>query len=94
MSVYFVVYQNVTDPERYGEYFNAVVPLIDQCGGRLIAQGTPDVMEGAILGQRVVILEWNSRQDFLSFWHSDEYTEVKKLRQGAADWQAAIVEGV
>lgn len=94
MAVYFVVYQNITDPQQYGQYFNAVVPLIVQCGGRLMVQGTPEAMEGTMPWQRVVVLEWQSRQAFLSFWHSDEYAAIKKLRQGVADWQAAIVEGV
>lgn len=94
MAAYFVVYQNVTHPEQYKEYFSAVVPVIDRCGGRLIAQGTPEAVEGTMPWQRVVVLEWRSRQKFLDFWHSNEYAEIKKLRQGAADWQAAIIEGV
>lgn len=94
MAAYFVVYQNVTDLQQYGEYFKAVVPLIDQCGGRLIAQGSPEAMEGEMPWQRIVVLEWRSRQEFLHFWQSDEYAEIKQLRQGAAEWQAAIVESV
>lgn len=94
MAVYFVVYQNVSEPQQYGEYFSAVVPLIAQFGGRLIAKGAPEVIEGTMPWERVVVLEWRSHQDFLNFWQSDDYAEVKKLRQGAAEWQAAIVAGV
>ncbi len=94
MSAYFLVYQNVTDSERYEQYLNAVIPVIERRGGRFIAQGAPEAVEGMMLWQRVVLLEWSSGKDFLNFWHSDEYTEIKKLRQGAAEWQAALVEGI
>lgn len=94
MTAYFVVYQNVINPKQYEEYFAAVVPLIDQHGGRLLTAGTPEVVEGTMPWQRVVVLEWRSRQAFFDFWHSAEYAEIKKLRQGAADWQAAIVESI
>jgi uncharacterized protein (DUF1330 family) len=94
MAAYFIVYQNVTDPERYQEYFTAVAPLIQQHGGRLLAQGTPEVMEGTLPWQRAVLLEWRSQQDFLNFWHSQDYTEIRKLREGATNWQAAIVSDI
>jgi len=91
MANYLIIYQNVANSERYQEYFTAVAPLIQRHGGRLLAQGTPEVIEGTLLWQRVVLLEWSSQQDFLNFWHSEEYAEIKKLRQGATEWQAAIV---
>jgi uncharacterized protein (DUF1330 family) len=28
------------------------------------------------------------------FWHSGEYTEIKKLREGAAVIKAIIIEGI
>lgn len=91
MAAYFIVYQNVTDPKQYQKYFTAVAPLIEQYGGQLLAQGTPEVMEGAMPWERVVLLEWRSQQDFFDFWHSEEYAEIRKLREGATEWQAAII---
>jgi pimeloyl-ACP methyl ester carboxylesterase/uncharacterized protein (DUF1330 family) len=94
MTAYFVVYQSISDPERYEQYLNAVMPEIEHRGGRFIARGTPEVLEGPLPWSQAVVLEWRSRQDFLDFWHSDEYAAIEPLREGAADWQAAIVEGV
>ena len=94
MVAYFIVYQNVTDPKQYQAYFIAVAPLIQRHGGRLLGQGTPEVMEGTMPWERVVLLEWRSQQDFLNFWHSEEYAEIRKLREGATEWQAAIVKGI
>ncbi len=94
MTAYFIVYQNVTDLDQYTQYLNAVVPVIERRSGRFIAQGTPEVMEGTLPWQRSVVLEWQSHQDFLDFWESEEYAEIKKLREGAAEWQAVVVEGI
>jgi uncharacterized protein (DUF1330 family) len=94
MATYFIVYQNVTNPERYQEYFTAVAPLIQRHGGRLLAQGMPEVMEGTMPWERAVLLEWRSQQDFFNFWHSQEYVEIRRLREGATEWQAALVPAI
>ncbi|RCJ17768.1 hypothetical protein A6770_33660 [Nostoc minutum NIES-26] len=94
MPVCFVVYLNITDPVRFAEYFQTVMPVIQRRGGRLIAQGIPEVIEGTMTWKQAVVFEWSSREDFLSYWHSDEYAEIKQLRKGTVEFQAAIVEGV
>lgn len=76
------------------KYFQAVMPLINQRGGQLIAQGTPETVEGSATGQQVAVFEWPSRQVFLDYWHSNEYAEIKKLREDAADFRGEIIEGV
>jgi uncharacterized protein (DUF1330 family) len=97
MAVYFVVSLKIADADRFMDYFQAVMPLIEQRGGRLIAQGTPEAIEGyttAQLSSQSAVFEWASRQDFLDYWHSKEYAEIKKLREGAVQFQGVIVEGV
>ncbi|MCU0532767.1 MAG: DUF1330 domain-containing protein [Hydrococcus sp. Prado102] len=94
MSAYFVVYLNVTEPDRFAEYFQVVMPVIKRRGGRLIAQGTPEVIEGTLSFKQAVLFEWRSRQDLLEYWHSDEYAQIKKLREGAAEFQAVVIESI
>lgn len=94
MTTYFVVYLNVTDPDRFMQYFQVVMPVIERRGGRLVAQGIPKAIEGSLLFKQAVVFEWRSRQDFLDYWHSDEYAEIKQLREGAAEFQAVVIEGV
>ena len=93
MSAYFVVCLNVTDPDQFTKYFQVVMPVIERRGGRLIAQGTPEVIEGTLLFEQAVVFEWPSRQDFLNYWHSEEYAEIKMLREGAAEFEAVLIEG-
>jgi uncharacterized protein (DUF1330 family) len=94
MSAYFVVRLNVIDPEGFTKYFHRVMPLIESRGGRLIAQGTPEAIEGTSRSQQAVVFEWPSRQDFLDYWHSEEYAEIKLLREGAAEFEAVLIAGV
>lgn len=94
MAVYFVVSLKITDADRFMEYFQAVMPLLKQRGGRLIAQGTPEVLEGSATGSQSAVFEWASRQAFLDHWHSDEYAEITKLREGAVEFQGVLDEGV
>jgi len=94
MAVYFVVSLNITDADRFMEYFQAVMPLIAKRGGRLIAQGTPEAIEGNTTGSQSAVFEWPSRQAFLDYWQSKEYAEIRKLREGAVEFQGVIVEGV
>jgi uncharacterized protein (DUF1330 family) len=51
-------------------------------GGRLIAKGSPDVVEGTFPWERVVVFEWPSRKDAHDFRNTDEDKEIKQLRVG------------
>ena len=40
----------------------------------------------------VVISEWSSKEAAENFWNSNEYQEVKKLREGIADCYVLVIE--
>jgi uncharacterized protein (DUF1330 family) len=52
------------------------------------------VLEGQFPLERVLVFEWPTRQAASDFWHSEEYADIKRLREGAAVIQALIIEGV
>ena len=95
MAYYLMIEADVTDPERYALYRQAVTPLIERCGGRfLVRGGEVEVFEGEYNGRRRVVIEFESQQAARAFWHSPEYAEVKKLREGAGVGVVIGVEGV
>ncbi len=94
MAAYLIVYETITDPSRFLQYVKTVDPLINRRGGRLVASGPPDVVEGEFPLERALVFEWPNRKAATDFWHSEEYTEMKKLREGAAVIQAIILEGI
>ncbi len=94
MPAYLIVYETITDSSKFLRYIKTVDPVIIRRGGRLLASGPPDVVEGEFPLERALVFEWPTRQAASDFWHSEEYTEIKKLRQGAAEIQAIIIDGI
>lgn len=70
--------------ERYEEYGEAVGPLLEKVGGRMVFLGQP---AAALLGEGawdlVVLVEYPTRQAFLDMIGSDEYQAIAHLRTEA-----------
>jgi uncharacterized protein (DUF1330 family) len=94
MPAYLIVYYNVTNSEQFNKYLKAVEPLMHSRGGRMIAKGTPDAVDGPFPWEHAVVFEWPSRKDALDFRNSDEYKEIKQLREGASEFQGIVLEGM
>jgi uncharacterized protein (DUF1330 family) len=92
----YVIYQGeVLDPERYDEYKAKGAASIFAAGGRyLVRGGDVEVLEGEAPAGRTVVLEFSSKQAALDWYRSDEYTEIRKIREGAARARMYVVEGV
>ena len=63
-------------------------------GGRMIAEGPFDVVDGPFPWEHAVVFEWPSRKDALDFRNSDEYKVIKQLREGVSEFQGIILEGI
>ena len=95
MPAYLVVQINVTDPEKFARYREAVPGVVAASGGRYLARGgAVEVLEGSHDGRRLVLFEFDSMEAIRRFWHSREYAEVKTLRENAADIDVWAVPGV
>ncbi len=93
---YMIVLGAFTDFERFmATYQVAVGPLITQFGGDYLLVGSDlKMLEGNFPeGGGSVISKWPNRTAALSFWHSPEYAEVKKLREGTGSFQVVLVDG-
>lgn len=72
--------------ERYGEYGEAVAPLLEKAGGRIVWGGAPaKPLIGSEGWDMVVLVEYPSRQAFLDMTSSPEYLEIAHLRTEALD---------
>jgi uncharacterized protein (DUF1330 family) len=76
-------------------YGKAAADLVKQFGGRYVFRGTgaAALLEGT-WGEAAAVLisEWPDMKALQRFWTSDEYAEVKRLREGLADVQVLAVE--
>jgi uncharacterized protein (DUF1330 family) len=92
----YVVYQGeVLDPERYDEYKTKGAASILAAGGRyLVRGGDVEVLEGEAPAGRTVVLQFPTMQAAIDWYHGDEYTEIRKIREGAARARMYVVDGV
>jgi uncharacterized protein (DUF1330 family) len=94
MPAYLIARVHLTDWNRYREYTKATPAAIERFGGRFIVRGGEVVtLEGPEETGRIVVIEFPSLDQAKAFFSSEEYTKVKKLREGAATGQFIAIEG-
>jgi len=94
MAALLVIQATVLHKEQYRKYQAAVQPLIEASGARLKASGVGlEVLEGTHDGRRLIVFEFDSMEAIRGFWRSPEYTQVKRLREGAAKIDVWAVPG-
>lgn len=95
MSVYVIYQAEVTDPVRYEEYKVQAAETISRAAGRYLVRGGDfEVLEGDPPAGRTVVLEFPTRQAALDWYRGDEYTSIRKIREGAAQARMYVVDGV
>jgi uncharacterized protein (DUF1330 family) len=92
----YVIYQGeITDPERYEEYQARAAANITASGSRyLVRGGDVEVLEGDPPAGRTVVLEFPTMQAAVEWYRSEDYTAIRKLREGAARARLYVVDGV
>ncbi len=95
MPAYMVVQATVTNPEQFTEYAERMPALIEKFGGTYrVLGGEVETLEGDWGHQALVISEWPSMDQARAMWHSDEYAELKKVREGAVDVTVLLADGL
>ena len=85
MAAYVIYQGEVTDPAHYEVYKEQAAASIAAAGGRYVVRGGEiEVLEGDAPAGRTVVLEFPTRRAALDWYRGDRYTEVRKLREGAA----------
>lgn len=92
---YIVARVDVHDWDAYREYMKHTPRVIKQYGGRMIARGAETItLEGEEEKLRMVIIEFESIEAAKGFYHSEEYKDTKKLREGGATAQFVAIDGL
>jgi uncharacterized protein (DUF1330 family) len=94
MPGYVIVEIDVLDPAGYEEYKNQAGATVVAYGGKYIVRGgATETLEGDWKPKRLVVLEFESVQRAKDWWNSQEYRELKKMRQRTAHAKMIVVEG-
>lgn len=95
MKALCIVYEIVDDEEAFERYRQAVMATLEPFGARFLVRGGDfTVLEGEMPYERVVVLEFPSREAAESWYHSDAYQAVLPIRLGAARCQFVIVDAL
>jgi uncharacterized protein (DUF1330 family) len=90
---YWIVHLDVTDAEAYKAYPPALLAHRAKFNTRfLVRGGAREVPEGKVRS-RTAVVEFPSFDAAMSCFYSPDYVPIKKLRQGNAQVDLAIVEG-
>jgi uncharacterized protein (DUF1330 family) len=94
--VAYVIYQGeVLDPERYEEYKTQAAPNIAAAGGRyLVRGGDVEALEGDPPSGRTVLLEFATMKSAVDWYQGEEYTAIRRLREGVAQANIYVVDGL
>lgn len=92
---YIVVMGKSYDPGNMKPYVKALPELYKKYQGAYVAMATDvDVLEGEFNYMSILISKWPSVAHAQKFWNSNDYQEVKKLRQGVGDFNVFLVKGL
>lgn len=95
MSVYVVAQGRIDDRDMLNEYVSKALPTIQSSGGRVLGfDEAPEVVEGDVGNPRTVILEFESREAFRSWYDSDAYQAILPLRLQSTPGTLIVVDGI
>jgi len=92
MSAYLIIDITILNIEAMEEYEQNVLPLLAKFGGKPIAYDNDSlVLEGA-WNNRVIIVEFPSKEAAKTFFNSPEYAPWKVVRRRSSEGRAVAVQ--
>jgi len=96
MSAFFIVFVDIPDNNErddYDEYITKVKPIVENYGGRYIVRSEQvSLFAGTQKPDRIIVIQFENRQQLDKCFSSDEYSSVKRLRENSVKTTAFIVE--
>lgn len=93
MSVFLIADITVHDMNLYQEYVKQVPAFITKHGGEYrVRGGAATTVEGSWQPQRLIVLEFPSREKAMAFLEDPGYQPVAAIRHGAATTNMIIAE--
>lgn len=96
MSAYFIVNITILDSSnrnQYDDYIEKVKPMVESFGGKYLVRSEQiTTLSPPWKPDRVIIIEFESKNDILKWLNSPQYQEIIALRTNSVQTQAIIVE--
>ena len=95
MTAYLICTVRVDDPETYKKYTAVTPGLIHKHGGRFLVRGGPvETIEGPAFVDRLVVVEFPSKEAVKAFYESAEYQDIMRYRTESSESRFLLVQGV
>lgn len=95
MPAYIIAEVTVTDEEQMKRYREWSTRAIQEHGAEVLVRGGQVVpLEEGWAPARVVVLKFKDLDAAQAYYHSDTYTQARKVREGAGSIRMFAVEGV
>ena len=95
MTAYTIVMVKVDNPDTYKEYTSRTPPIVKKYGGKfLVRGGEVDTIEGELFNDRLVILEFPSKQSIHDFFADPEYRAAAEYRKASSEARIFAINGV
>ena len=94
MVAYWIARSKVNAPEPYQKYIDAVPPVIDKFGGKVLARGGRfQIMEGPETFKRFVVIEFPDLETAMAAFNSPEYQAARQHRlNGVGEVEIVMVD--
>jgi len=94
MSAYLIAMIRVDDPEIYKQYTSRTPATVKAHGGKFLARGGEvETLEGEPFRDRLVVVEFPSREAVHAWYSSPEYQEARQYRVASAESKILVIEG-
>lgn len=92
---YVVVVARCADNDALARYRELSAQAVAEHGGRFLVRGGRfEVLEGAWQPVRVVVVEFPSYDAAKAFYDSETYRQARAAREGVAEYDMLVVEGL
>lgn len=94
MNAYLILDLSVNDLEMFKEYIEEIPVFIQNHDGRYIVQGVePEIMEGNWKPERVVVIEFPSKEKAKEFLNDPDAQPLFKIRHKSTTSKLILAEG-
>jgi uncharacterized protein (DUF1330 family) len=95
VSVYVISRVSIHDAGAMERYVAQAPATVAEFGGRyLVRANTASALEGNWDADRIVVLEFPTREAALAWYHSPQYRDLRDLRWSAATATILLADGV
>ena len=95
MPAYIIAEIKITDAKNYEDYKKLTPASLVPFQGKFVVRGgAMEMLEGDWNPERVIVLEFPSRELARNWWSSETYAPAKAIRQRNALTKMILIEGV